>query len=363
MAKSIHDDDILGDNEAEVDGELIGAFSRKTLTVIIASLVVVAAVGVVLLLYTVDEGGVASVQLTGPSRSDDILTFAYTIRTERASATGKCDLTVLYDGATVLTRSFNAAGGGGRLDVRFAEFVVGNGEYTFRLDYRGTRGTASFTLPPGEPDSVVTALVSNAQNETWVDDGHIGAIQYSVYFYSDIAAGNQTRAPPGSYVVLQLSKNSFADGPPINISVEGKTFFTRTLNISLGPGFYAVDATFTNQWVRPDAEVKTITLRNTTFVHNKPYACVVGSPYHGNNANGFTITADASCSRDDIAIVQYTWEFGDGSPPVTNGAIPTEAHAYPPSTLSRSYTGSVSVYDGYVLEPDIAYFTVTTSSN
>ena len=360
MSKSIHDETAL--EEEEEDGA--SALSRRTFVAIVAVLVVLATTGVLLLLFTVDEGRVTAVELTAPSRSQDLLTFAYTVTTERASATGEGTLTVLLSASTVFTRPVDVRGGGGRLDVHLADFVVGNGNYTFHLDYKGVRGTARYEIGvPERTNFIVTSLSTYLKNETWVGDGHTGALQFSATFYSDEASGFQAPAPPNSSLVIQLRKNAFPDGSPITLAVEGRTFITRTLNVSLGPGNYSVEATFTNQWVKSNAPIKTFTNSNTSFVHNKPYACTVAQSYHGNNANNFTIVADASCSRDDIAIVQYNWNFNDPSDPgvVTNFANPTEAHQYPASTFTRTYTATVEVIDSNGVS-DFVDFQVTTSA-
>lgn len=357
MARSIHDDDELQDAQ-----ELAAGFSRRTLVIIVGILVVMGSVGALLIVYTVDEGQALSVDLTAPSRNDDILTFAYTIHTERAGASGPATFSVVHEGTVEHTRTVTPEGGGGRVDIRFRDFVVGNGDYEFRLDYKGVRGTTNYTIgTPDRTNFIVTALRVDATS-TWVgSDLHTGAIQFSLWLFSDIDTGVQAQAPPNASFTLQVNKNGFPDGLPVLQGVEGKAYVSRILNVSLGPGNYTVDLTFTNQWVKDTAAIKTLTGTNKTFVHNKPRACVVGSPYHGNNANNFTITADASCSTDDIAIVQYNWAFGDSTPIVTNNAIPTETHQFPASTLTRSYTGSVEVIDSNG-ESDFASFTVTTAS-
>lgn len=376
VSRSIHDEELLHDDEHydEPDAaDAAGAFSRKTKTMIIVALVVVAGLAAGLTFFAVDEGAPVSIELTGPSRSDDLLTFAYTIRTERAAATGPTKLTVSYENSTVYTREFPAGGGGGRVDVRFRDIIWGNGEYQFKLEYKDKSTVARYTVGiPDQTNFIVTAVGAPTEPPgaepmaiTYVEDGHRAAIYYTVYFFSDINAGFQTRAPPDTFLRMQVSKNGFPDGAPLNVSVAGLTFYTHIFNVSLGPGNYTIDATFTNQWVRADSPIAQFQLSNRTFVQNKPYACV-GGPYHGNNANGYNITADASCSHDDIAIVMYTWSFGDGTPVVTNGAIPTEGHTYPAIAGPREYTGTVCVDDGMspIAPGEIcAQFTVTTSAN
>jgi len=63
---------------------------------------------------------------------------------------------------------------------------------------------------------------------------------------------------------------------------------------------------------------------------NGPYTAVVNE----------TVTFDGSGSTDDVGIVSYDWDFGDGSPAGT-GVSPT--HAY---TAVGTYTVSLTVADG-----------------
>jgi hypothetical protein len=152
------------------------------------------------------------------------------------------------------------------------------------------------------------------------------------------------------------------DGPTISRGTEGLVTVHLLLPVALGPGNYTVDVVFNNQWVKDSAAIKTLTGNNVTFIHNKPKACVNPTTYHGTAANSSTITADASCASDDIAIADYKWDFADSTPVVSSGTTPTENHQFPQSTVTRTFTCTLIVEDNFG-EIDTFTFTVTTSQN
>src|SRR5882672_12478739 len=137
MARSIHDDDLHEDAE---HGDLEG-LKQSTKVAIVAVLLVLASLGGVLIYFSTGEGDVTGVTITPPSVSGEVLTFAYTIATTRALAAGTGTLTVTHEGAKELERAVPVSGGGGRLDAKFSDFAVGNGEYLFQFLYKGQQAT------------------------------------------------------------------------------------------------------------------------------------------------------------------------------------------------------------------------------
>lgn len=71
-----------------------------------------------------------------------------------------------------------------------------------------------------------------------------------------------------------------------------------------------------------------------------PVAALSVSPISGPAPH--TITADASASRDDTAIVSYTFNWGDGTPNTGPGAAATASHKY---IKFGTFTASVTVKD------------------
>jgi hypothetical protein len=359
MARSIHDEDFEGAGDLDA----VEGLGQSTKVAIVAVLLALAGIGGALLYFSVGEGDVTNVFLTAPSDNGDVLTFAYTISTTRALADGTGTFTVALDGTQELSRPVAVRGGGGRIDVKFSDFVVGNGDYQFRLEYKGRQGASNFTIGTlDHTDFIVTAIRVDATSQ-WGSDNRTGMINFNLNFFSDLENGFYARAPPGSTFNLTVLKNGVRDGPTITRGADGLVKVHLLVEVSLGPGNYTVDVTFNNQWVKDTAPIKTLTGNNMTFVHNKPRACVNPTTYHGNNANGYNITADGSCSTDDLAIVQYNWDFGDGTPVVSSGTIPLEAHTFPASTVTRTYTCTLTVSDAFVDGDDSTTFTVTTSQN
>lgn len=360
MARSIHDDDLHQDEE---QGDLEG-LKKSTMVAIVAVLLVLGSLGGVLLYFSTGEGDVTGVTLTPPSVSGEVLTFAYTIATTRALASGSGTLTVTHGGETELERSIAVSGGGGRIDVKFSDFAVGNGEYLFRLVYKGQQATSNYTLGiPDRTNFIVTAVEAIVANETWVRERE-GAISFTANFLSDAALNIFARAPVGSTIDVRVLKNGVQDSNTTR-GVEGLTYLHLVLEVGFGPGNYTVELAFHNQWVKSDSPIKTLADSNQTFIHNKPTACVNPTSYHGNNANNFTITADASCSSDDEPpIVDWHWIFNDGSSPPEVSSAPSalETHQFPSSVGSRSYTCTLIVFDRRGVEHRVD-FTVTTSAN
>lgn len=360
MARSIHDEDL--DEDAE-HGDLEG-LKRSTKVALVAVLLVLGSLGGVLVYFSTGEGDVTGVTLTPPSVSSEILTFAYTVATTRALAAGSATLTVTHDGATELERAIPVNGGGGRIDVKFGDFAVGNGEYLFRLVYKGQQATSNYTLGiPDRTNFIVTAVDAIVANETWIN-GREGAISFTANFLSDAAMNIFARAPVGSTIDVRVFKNGVQDSNTTR-GVEGLTYLHLVLEVGFGPGNYSVELAFHNQWVKSDSPIKTLTDSNQTFIHNKPTACLNPTSYHGNNANNFTITADASCSSDDEPpLVDWHWIFSDVPTPAPVSSAPSalETHQFPSSVTTRTYTCALIVFDRRGVE-DRFNFTVTTSAN
>lgn len=349
MAKrSIHDDDLdeaLGADLDDLGDEgLVGdGFSKQVWVFIIAILVFLTAVGGLLVYYNVGEGSVTGVNLTEPSRSGDLFTFAYSIQTDRGLATGQATFLVTWEGETTYTRDFEVNPGGGSFSVHAEDFVEGNGPYTFRLQYGGYEGRSEYTI--GTPDHT-NFIVTSIRVDTglyYPDNGGVGALLISVNFFSDQLANVYAQAPENTSISVRISKNGVADGPPIGYRVDGQSYRNFNVTPALGAGNYTVNVTFTNNWVRSDSAFQTLYDQSRTFIHNKPVACVSQNQYVANPSNGYTVTFDASCSSDDLGISQFTWT-PEGEPSITNGSSPYETVSYA-GKLPGTYPWTVEVLD------------------
>lgn len=376
MAKrSIHDDDLdedLGDGLDDLGDEgLVGdGFSKQVWAFIIATLVVLGTILGLLVYYNVGEGAVTGVTLTEPSRSDDVFTFAYSIQTDRGLASGEATFLASWEGQSTYSRTFTVNPGGGSLVVKAEDFVWGNGEYTFRLQYGGFEGKSNYTI--GIPDKT-NFIVTSIRTDTrlyYPPNERTGILLISVNFLSYQATEeNDTdiyaNSPENTSILVRITKNGVQDGPPIEYRVDGQSYRNFNVTPSLGAGNYTVNVTYTNNWVRPDSSFKTLYHQNRTFIHNKPTACVSQAQYEANPSNGYTVTFDGSCSSDDLGISQFTWSPGFGDP-ITNGTSPYETVNYS-GKLPGLYDCSLEVLDTGIPgvegseQPDLVTFKVHVS--
>jgi hypothetical protein len=89
---------------------------------------------------------------------------------------------------------------------------------------------------------------------------------------------------------------------------------------------------------------------------NKPPVVDAGGPYSA--MVGQAVTVDASGSYDvDADSLTFTWDFGDGSPPLSPKFSPRATHSY---EVSGTYTGTLTVGDGFT-PPLAVSFTVEIS--
>jgi len=343
--RSIYDEDLeedFGDDELDDEGLLPEGFSKQTWAFIVAVLVVLAAVFGTLVYFNVGEGTVQGVTLTPPSRSDDLYTFAYTIQTDRGLATGQAMLIVSRDGETTYTREFNVQPGGGALQLRANDFVAGNGEYTFRLQFEGFEARSNYTIGTPDYTNFVVTSIRVDTGLAYPDAGRIGVLSISVNFFSDQAADIYALSPLNTSVNIRITKNNVQDGPVITQRVDRLPYKNFEVTPTLGFGNYTVNVTYNNNWVRPDSAYQTLYHENRSYIHNKPLACVSPTFYQANNANGYTITTDGSCSSDDNGIAQFAWDFGLGET-ITNGTSPYETVTFP--STPKTYDCLLTVTD------------------
>jgi len=294
--------------------------------------------------YFGTEGTVQAVSLSDPSRNQDVLTFAFAISTDHGLASGVGDFSVSFADSVVHTRQVQAEGGGGRIDVRFADFVMGNGNYTFAFTYHGHTATSSYSIGVADKTEFIVTGIFVSSQLVYPSGTRVGAILVRVDFLSDAAKNRYAAAPPGANITYRVLKNGITqDAPPTERGVEGRTFLSFNYTPNLLLGNYTVEVTYHNTWVKPDSTIANLVATNVTFVHNRPTACTDMDTYHG-TSNNRTITFDAGCSSDDGAVIQYTWDFGDGSPAVTSLSSPIEAHTFP-SNAPRDYVGNLTVKD------------------
>ncbi len=223
---------------------------------------------------------------------------------------------VLTGASLVWTSSINGQIGTG---TTFATSALSVGPHTITLtskDHQGLTGTASITLTVTAPNQAPTAAISAPANNSSVVQGA------SVTF-----TGTGTDPEDGT-----LSGASLVWTSNINGQIgTGTTFSTTALSV----GQHTI--TLTAKDHQGLAGTATITLTVTTAGgSNQPpvatytYSCPT-----------LQCTMDATTSTDDVGIVKYTWDWGNGK---------TESHTTPVSKNTWStpgtYTVTLTVTDG-----------------
>ncbi|MFX0558437.1 PKD domain-containing protein, partial [Maribacter sp. CXY002] len=130
--------------------------------------------------------------------------------------------------------------------------------------------------------------------------------------------------------VESLAENEFSIQNPFSgISIPG------TFSIT------GITTSYTGQWLLSNNSTgcfQSIDVTvNPTAINQPPISVVAANPVSGEVP--LLVNFDGSASTDDIGIVSYTWDYGDGSPTETGS---TASHTF---TMAGTYTVTLSVTD------------------
>jgi len=68
-----------------------------------------------------------------------------------------------------------------------------------------------------------------------------------------------------------------------------------------------------------------------------------------------TVSRDRLASHS-IAAATYTWNFGDGTPPLSGGGLSAADHSFPMAPFLHSYAVSLTVDDGCTPAAGVTHF-------
>lgn len=229
--------------------------------------------------------------------------------------------------------------GWGFMEVDYTDFVWGNGEYTVtvKADGKEARNTMVFF-------NIVTALDIQWQGLNSDGTGETPAFQVEIdiqYMF-----GNNTR--PLSSLPRGYDLNGIIERPEgSDITISSDEFSPSLIKLQKrvdhdSAGTYTISGTLVNTFCHPDSTFRTVTIdNNVTFDFNAdPFADAGEDISIALSEGEAVVNLDASGSWDDGSIVEYRWEFGDGSTE-TSGA-PVIQHTY---TSEGTYYVELTVTD------------------
>jgi len=295
------------------------------------------------------SGGVApTVELTGPTTVQPGTVNSYTLTITGGQAnSGGLDVSVsagtlintqsstkLQNSEITHTARANAVGGAVSWTFNWQAPATG-GTYTIYSSGLSTNGNGSTT---GDAvTSITTPITVSAaapQSPTAIIDAPVTAeINQTIVF-----DGSASYDPDG---VINSYVWDFGDGNTATGAVTNNTY--------TAAGTYTVTLTVTDDTSRSDTTFVDITVGGLQIPNAD-----AGGPYTGNINE--PVTFDASASTHTSTIVNYIWDFGDGTPYVQS-ASPIVTHTY---VQAGSYTVTLAAQDANNI-PGIATAIVTIS--
>ncbi len=218
-------------------------------------------------------------------------------------------------------------------------------------------GVASYTFDFGDGSAAVGPQAGSKANHTYAAAGSFNAkvtVTDSIGASAATTVSVQAWIPPSASV--GVSPSSGAAPLSVTADASGSTRGTNPVasyTFTFGDGSPAVGPqagpTANHTYTSGGMFTATVTVTDSAGATSTAAAkTIVGAPVAALNvtpASGLpplAVTADASGSGDPIAIVSYTFVFGDGSPAVGPQAGSKATHTY---STSGSYTARVTVTD------------------
>ena len=238
-------------------------------------------------------------------------------------------------------------------------------QVTYRIRMRvdvAARRYSAYVAPPGGAEQTIAenyAFRRSANRlDYWVVEAEQGALRGCRFSVSPVEtppppppANTEPRAamtamPTSGTAPLDVSfdasQSSDAEGPITYAWSFGDGASTtgvavrHTYNTA---GTYVATLTVTDSAGASSSATETISVDPTTTADAPPTAHMVASPTDG--APPLTVNFDGSLSSDDQGISLYTWDFGDGTPPLDE-SDPIVTHTY---TSAGEYTATLTVRD------------------
>ncbi len=233
------------------------------------------------------------------------------------SGSGK--LEILYDGASVYSRSVDVSNSKGTTKIPWEDFVIGNDKYTIKMTYEGVTGEETFYLSQFdwavcEKVNITTQITPTQFTELNLNE--IPKLKIGVSFID--AKGNNLQA---AVKELDLTLSiQYEDSTPFEQKVTPSdsdlehNYYSYEYDYQNG-GNYTITASVENLHISPDSKYATV--ESDTYkelINLEPLAVVDIEEATGDS---LTVTVrpnqvvhfDASRSRNDGDIIAYEWDF------------------------------------------------------
>jgi len=283
-------------------------------------------------------GTTPAVQLTGPAtvQPGTISTFTFTISGGQQNSGG---LNVSADGGTLMSTSTSTRLQNGEITHSQRATAEVDGTVSWNFDWQAPTVTGTYTI-------YSAGLSTNGDNSPSLDAVANDAFAVMV----------SSGAPQSPTAIILAPMTALAD---TTVSFDGSNSFdpdgtinqfawdfddsntangAQTTNIFTANGLYTVTLTVTDSDNLTNTTFRDITIGGVMVPVADP-----GGPYTG--IAGEAVNIDGSLSNHVEAITNYIWDFGDGTP-VVSDVVATISHTY---AQAGAYTITLAVQDANVI--------------
>ena len=311
---------------------------RKTgpspIAIIAATAIVIVIIAIILLAFF-NQGGIEKIYLGNQDvyYGDDIypegLYYPIIASSDSvSSAEGTATVKVTYDEDTndevLFEKEVKIKDDTGSVEIPFRDFVIANGNYTIRIEAEGTSDEKIYQVK-----DVVEKLKMEWQDNRSESSSFNDIHEVTLMVIPLDSNGNRLRAYPSPFHFQGVLITPSGDQRSIRFDTLGSTFshYSMTLDHKM-KGEYRLTGSWTNEMCIDSSPYRIIGIssNNTYTVDAKP-AAHAGDPQTVQlEGDQVEVTLDGSRSWDDGMIVQYLWDFGDGTNQTTQ--TPTVTHSY-----------------------------------
>jgi len=236
-----------------------------------------------------------------PNNPDDLVVTVLVGASGSASIAGEADLKITLDDEVIYTSKVSINDDGtGTLVLPYHNFVEGNGNYYFQVEYKGKTSP----LAEYKEEHIVESLSITA--EVGPVDG-TGQLNLTVFLDiepddAQISVDEIRNLDDNSYITTGEDPESVTD-----------TFWEAEFPSYSESGNYSITVTLENSRVKSDSDYFKISKTEEFFLNIRPIA-IEEHVVTENTPLSYTVEFDAGDSWNDGSITRFIWDFdGDGS--------------------------------------------------